>query len=309
MIPPYGRTPQEVYNDLNEELKTKGFEFDKYFSLNSCNEQKGSYRFPNDTNFYLESWRDEYSIDAYSESGVGTTFLYSVASVTQQMRTVATVTEQLLNGWPYDESLAQKARDNRFWIFFTTTAGKTKFRITDGDCIRIQDKNDPNDYADVKCRQVKDRHRGGDRVRVCDYPLMDGDYSIREFAQVLEENNKQVIRLPAKRSAYDVAFSADGKNFEWKEVPIADEETMIKNLVGDVIKTGRDKACTKRYFLGTAGAAMFGMSCGDLDSLNPPDFDSLVLDAAFLSSYPKNQPHKTHANSTLSKSKDTSRGR
>ncbi|MDR2267482.1 MAG: hypothetical protein LBE09_07900, partial [Christensenellaceae bacterium] len=68
MIPPYGRTSEEVYNDLNEELKTKGFEFDKYFRLSYFSELKGAYRFPNDTNFFLDEWNGEPCILACCES-------------------------------------------------------------------------------------------------------------------------------------------------------------------------------------------------------------------------------------------------
>jgi hypothetical protein len=283
MIPPYGRTPQEVYNDLNEELKTRGFEIDKYFELDDCGtetrEEFHAYRFANDTSFFLESFWGRPRILFYDESldYYGAVFLktnYDAYKENPQVvRTIATVTEQLLNGWQYDESLAPTANDEREYILFWGAGNKPKFCIKDGDYVRIQDKSDPNDYADVKCRQVNGRHGGEGRVRVCDYPLMDGDYGMREFALVLENINKQVVRLPARKPAYDVAFTPDGINFEWKEAPIADKETMLKNLVGDVFQSDGAQDNERGLFQGTKGTALFGLTHGrghyKLTSLHP----------------------------------------
>jgi hypothetical protein len=282
MIPPYGRTPQEVYNDLNEELKTKGFEFDKCFWLAFASDYRfpgntnfffSDYHFPGNTNFFFDATRSGKpvirSCDASADVAVNP-FLIANADAfeenPQAVRTLATVTEQLLNGWQYDESLTPAAPDNREIIHFVTRDNKTVFCIKDGDYVRIQDKSDSNDYTDLKCRYVNSitLRLYGDTV------LEDQNCCYVALSQYLEETNKQAIRLPARKPAYDVAFTPDGKFFEWKSVPIADEETMIKDLVGDVIKTGGAQHKPRTLFQGTKGTALFGLtSDGKLTSSRP----------------------------------------
>jgi hypothetical protein len=301
MIPPYGRTPQEVYNDLNEELKTKGFEFDKYFTLDDNDALGGDYRFPNDTSFFFDVLRSGKpvirSCDAFAVTP-DAVFLFPFSDAfgddPQVVRTIATVAEQLLNGWPYDESLAPTVKDTRRVIRFVSPYNDLKFCIKDGDHIRIQDKSDPTDYMDLKCRYHSDRY-----LVVLDYPLISGPCRLDDFAFRLKHHNKQVIRIPTLMPTYDVAFCADGKMVEWESVPVADEETMLKNLVGDVIAT--HNGYSYKFFKGTKGSAMFGKTGDDeLTSLHP----------RYLKSTNKAKASNTETDTKVaSAKKDTGRGR
>ncbi|MDR2267483.1 MAG: hypothetical protein LBE09_07905 [Christensenellaceae bacterium] len=187
---------------------------------------------------------------------------------------------------PHDETPTEPTvRDNREEIRFVTCDNKTRFSIRDGDYLHIksllpQDDGpcrgwDWNDGIpiparecprDLKCRYIDDSQL-----------FADGElFNIWEFEFWLGWGNEYIDRVTPRIPAYDVAFTPDGIKYEWKEVPIADEETMLKNLVGDVIKTGRgmfNLYNTAKVFQGANGTALFGLTRdGELTSLQPDKF-------------------------------------
>ena len=174
--------------------------------------------------------------------------------------------------------------DARKDIIFHDESYKEKFRIKDGDSIKITIAFDGEEIV-RKCRFLDPTHL--DVGSSC--------YHCSEFMEKMTRNGNQYEPAPNQKPKFDILIAELGKPPRDIEIPIS--ETAIRKLLGgepeivnkdkfSVTLTGKD---------GNGTIAVFGNNDGNISSLHPYDAQKYKRDFAASVSETEEKPKKTLA--------------